>query len=129
MKGLANTLNTLTGEATGNANVTFALSDIPEDYFELNGVTYKRLSLNYLLVPNSKAPQGLNDYQAEGEEGKANVDLTFALNRGDKQLFTIDVPNAPVQRNWRTNVVGALLTGSKFDVIIKPDTDDKFNTL
>ena len=129
VKGLANTLNTLTGQATGNEKVTFALSDIPEDYFELNGVTYKRLSLNYLLVPNSKAPQGLNDYQAEGEEGKANVDLTFALKRGDKQLFTIDVPNAPVQRNWRTNVVGALLTGSKFDVIIKPDTDDKFNTL
>ena len=130
VKGLANTLNTLTGEATGNENVTFALSPIPTDNFELDGVTYKRLSLNYLLVPNKKVPQGLNEYQAEGEEGKANVDLTFALNRGDdKQLFTIDVPNAPVQRNWRTNVVGALLTGSKFDVIIKPETDDNFNTL
>jgi len=129
VKGLANTLNTLTGEATGDEDVTFSLSEIPTDFFTLNNVSYKRLSLNYLLVPNSKAPQGLGEYQAEGEDGKANVDLAFALNRGDKQLFTIEVPNAPVQRNWRTNVVGELLTGSKFDVIIKPDTDDDYNTL
>ena len=130
VKGLANTLNTLTGEASGNEEVTFALSEIPKDVFKLNGIKYKRLSLNYLLVPNKKAPQGLGTYEVESEDGKANVDLTFTLNRGDKELFTINVPNAPVQRNWRTNVVGALLTGSKFDVIIKPETDEPgYNTL
>ena len=123
VKGLANTLNTLTGEATGNEDVTFALSEIPTDSFTLNNVNYKRLSLNYLLVPNSKAPQGLKEYQVESEEGKANVDLTFALNRSNKQLFTIDVPNAPVQRNYRTNIVGELLTGTGFDVVIKPEED------
>ena len=123
MKGLANNLNTLTGEATGNKDVTFALSEIPTDSFTLNNVNYKRLSMNYLLVPNSKPPQGLKKYQVESEEGKANVDLTFTLNRDNKQLFTIDVPNAPVQRNYRTNIVGELLTGTGFDVVIKPEED------
>lgn len=131
--GLADTFNPLTGLAsasTQNITAEFALNTIPtQNDLVANGKTYKYLSLNYLLVPNSKTPQGEEDYQPESSDEKANVDLVFALNRGEKELFTIDVPNAPVQRNWRTNVVGSLLTGSKFEVIIEEGFDGEYNNI
>ena len=131
--GLADTFNPLTGLAsasTQNITAEFALNTIPaQEKLLANNKEYKYLSLNYLLVPNSKAPQGEEDYQPESSDEKANVDLVFALNRGEKELFTIDVPNAPVQRNWRTNVVGSLLTGSKFEVIIEEGFDGEYNNI
>lgn len=128
VSGLADTFNPLTGKAEGNATAEFKLSTIPsQDKFTSNGKEYKYLSFNYLLVPSQKAPQGEGEYVTESSDEKANVDLTFALNRGEKELFTINVPNAPVQRNWRTNVVGSLLTGSKFDVVIEEGFDGEYN--
>lgn len=128
VSGLADTFNPLTGKAEGDATAEFKLSTIPsQDKFTSNGKEYKYLSFNYLLVPSQKAPQGEGEYVKESSDEKANVDLTFALNRGEKELFTIKVPNAPVQRNWRTNVVGSLLTGSKFDVVIEEGFDDEYN--
>ena len=130
VKGLANKFIPLTGVAEGDEEVIFHYNTIPEGNFNAsNGTSYKYLSLNYLLVPSTKAPQGVDEYVKEDESGKANVDLEFTLKRNETELTTINVPNAPVQRNWRTNVIGSLLTGTAFDVIIEPDTDNDYETL
>ena len=69
----------------------------------------------------------LEEYKAE-KECKATVDLEFVLKRGDNEILKLDVPNAPVQRNWRTNVIGALLTGgNSFDIVIDSTTDNDEN--
>ncbi len=132
IKGLAKTFAPLTGIASGDETATFHLNTIPDGNFNftIDDKTYKYLSMNYLLVPGAKDPQGLLPYQEEtaDSQGKANVDITFTLNRGTKELFEIEVPNAPVQRNWRTNVVGQLLTSTSFDVIIQPGIDGNYGT-
>ena len=130
VKGLAETFAPLTGTATGSVEKTFAATKLSfteeDDKFTVNSTEYKRLSLTYLLVPGTKAPQGEGDYTASDADGtdKALVDLTFNLKRGENDLQPIYVKDAPLQRNWRTNVIGALLTGSNFDVIIEEGLDN-----
>ena len=127
VKGLADTFCPLTGVASGNVEATFDYSAFPECTFTVNNVNYQYLSLNYLLVPGKKAPQGTQAYVAQTNADKAIVNLTFNLKRGDKVLQPISVPNAPLQRNWRTNIIGDVLTGTDFDIVIKPETDDYHN--
>lgn len=130
VKGLATSFSPLTGIATGDAGeVTFAYNELPsQETLTVDNVSYKYLSLNYLLVESTNEPQGLEAYVQKTADSKTNVDLVFALKRGETALFELNIPNAPVQRNWRTNVVGALLTGSEFDVIIKPETDGNYGS-
>lgn len=131
IKGLANTFAPLTGDATGNvdAEVIFSEADITKETFDLTidgkPKTYINLSLNYLLVPCDKDPQGLGDHTAIPSNEKALVDVTYTLYRGQgNELFTMDkIASVPVQRNYRTNIIGDLLTGTGFNVIIKPEDD------
>ena len=127
VKGLADTFDPFTGVAsasTPNNSVTFDYSALPEGTFKVNNKEYKYLSLNYLLVPGKKKPQGTGVYVAQTNADKAIVNMTFNLKRGDKVLQSISVPNAPLQRNWRTNIIGDVLTGTDFDIEINPDYDE-----
>lgn len=131
IKGLANTFNPLTGIATSDKeeDITFYKAEIKKDEtFTINGnsKTYQNLSLNYLLVPGEYKPAGEgNNYTAISPTDKALVDVTFTLYRGDNKHFTMDkISSVPVQRNYRTNIIGDLLTGTKFDVVIKPEGDE-----
>lgn len=126
VKGLANTFAPLTGVASGDETVTFKAAAINTENFTVNNKTYKNLALNYLLVPCEKAPQGEGDHIAIPATEKALVDIDFVLYRGEGNvLFAMDkISNVPVQRNYRTNVIGQLLTGTEFDIIIKPETDE-----
>ena len=124
VKGLANTFCPLIGVASGNVEATFGYSALPKGTFTVNNVNYQYLSLNYLLVPGKKAPQGTQAYVAETNAEKAIVDLTFNLKRDETLLQPISVPNAPVLRNWRTNIIGDVLTGTDFDIEINPDYDE-----
>ena len=129
VEGLANTFAPLTGLATGSVNATFDYSELPTGTFEVNNKDYKYLSLNYLLVPGTKEPQGTGVYVAQTNADKAIVNLTFNLKRGEKVLQPISVPNAPLQRNWRTNIIGDVLTGTDFDIVVKPEIDGENNSI
>lgn len=99
------TLNLMSGEVGGDAEVTFAANAIPKATFTANGKSYDYLALNYLLVGTDKA--------------LVNCEFTYSdgtLNN------TMTMDNVPVQRNYRTNIFGSLLTGSvDFDITIDPD--------
>ena len=69
--------------------------------------------MNYVLVADSGA-----------QDGKTTVDLKLEV--GD---LVIEVPNAYMKRNWRTNVVGELLTAEgAFKVTIDPNFGGEYNT-
>ena len=129
VKGLADTFNPLTGIASGDVEATFKAETITGEDFNLTineeSKTYKTLSLNYLLVPCNKAPQGLGTHTAIPSDEKALVDVTYTLYRGEGNiLFKMDkIGSVPVQRNYRTNIIGELLTGTGFDVVVKPEED------
>lgn len=127
IKNVANTLNLFTGEATyidenqKSENAGKAVI-IPETAFpkvdgkyptiEVEGTTYEVISMNYVLVAD-----------AGSQDGKTTVDLELKV--GD---LVIEVPGANMKRNWRTNVVGELLTGEgTFTVKIDPIFDGTYN--
>lgn len=97
------TLNLATGEVADEADRTFTMKAIPtasDGEFPVAG-GYKYLSMDYLLVGADKA----------------TVDVTFNYGGPQSRTFT----NVPVQRNYRTNIYGSLLTNTTdFNVVIEP---------
>ncbi len=108
VSGIANALNLLTGEVSGEAEVTCDLNAIPTgETFPKEG--YEYLSMDYLLV---------------GKETKSVVDVKWTVTDGtfnSERTFT----NVPLQGNYRTNIFGNLLTATTdMNVEIDPAFSD-----
>ena len=103
--GVPTTLNTLDGSVAGTTDVTFDYATIPNE--TLAGYeSYKYVAMNYILAATDK-------------EVKNEVVLT--VNDGTADVNTVTVANCPVQRNYRTNIIGDLFTlDGKFNIIIDP---------
>ena len=100
-------MNLMTGEVSGSREVTFGSNAIPKEKFTANGRTFDYLALNYLLVSEQK--------------GLVNCEFSYT-DGATTDTRTID--NVPVQRNYRTNIFGSLLTGSvDLGITIDPDFD------
>ena len=107
VSGIFSSMNLMTGEVSNSVDVTFGSNAIPEEKFTVEGNEYDYLALNYLLVSDQK--------------GLVNCEFTYT-DGATTETRTID--NVPVQRNYRTNIFGSLLTGSvDFDITIDPDFD------
>lgn len=108
VSGIANALNLLTGEVSGEAEVTCDLNAIPTgETFPKEG--YEYLSMDYLLV---------------GKETKSVVDVKWQITDG---TTTVDraFTNVPLQGNYRTNIYGNLLTATAdMNVEIDPAFSD-----
>jgi hypothetical protein len=125
VKGLRNALNLYTGIATGDETLTFTAEGLPGQKFTIDDTDYDYLSMNYLLTGAELEADDVQTAKRELMEAIATV--TF--DAVDGKTTTIEVPNMPVQRNWRTNIYGALLT-SPLDLTIdvmpeffEPDND------
>lgn len=100
------TLNLLSGEVSDPVTATFVKKPIPteDSKFSVNSKDYKYLSMSYVLVPKDKE----------------TVDIAF-----DYTLTNRTFTNVPVQRNYRTNIYGSLLTNTAdFNVVIVPRFND-----
>lgn len=110
------TLNLMDGSVADQTDVVFGLNALPADpaQFTVTGKgTYDYLAMNYLLV---------------GED-KELVDCEFTVNDGAADIRTMSVTSVPVQRNYRTNIFGALLTHeADFDVVIAPGFDGEHSS-
>ncbi len=104
------TFNILTGDATDPQTVTIPAAGRPnpisEEFPVIGG--YNGKALSYLSC----------DYILRNGEALQDIDLTFSDKNG--VINTINLTNVPTQRNYRTNIYGALLT-SGYDYIIKID--------
>ena len=108
---IATSFNTVAGEGEGEQAVTFQHAKTPVDYTQklltVNEETYHWLGMNYLIV-NGEADNVVVDIEVETSVGKVNH----------------TVSNVPIKENYRTNILGNLLTtGAEFTVII----DEKFD--
>ena len=126
VKNLANTLDFFTGatayvdeslkaEAQGKPvtvpETAFPKVDGKYPQIEVDGVKYEVISMNYVLVADAGC-----------EDGKTTVDLTLQVGE-----LEINVPSAYLKRNYRTNVVGELLTAEgSFNVTVDPIFTDSF---
>ncbi|MBQ3247624.1 MAG: hypothetical protein IJB08_06240 [Alistipes sp.] len=112
--GVANQLDLFSGEVSGSEDVTFKMNTLPTEVLTVNGVPYKYVAFNYVFA---------------GETGVA--DLTYTLAGDSKELASNTVPAVNFKRNYRTNILGRLITGTAgFDITIEPgDLPDYSNVV
>lgn len=100
-------------------------SNVTDDEGDLKNVAdedYEYLSMNYILVAD-RATDGTNP---ENGERKAIIpNATFEIfDEAGTSINTFEIPNIPVQRNWRTNIIGDILSSNvTFNIVIDPDFD------
>ena len=106
------TLDLITGEASNPVYKCFGNNNIPQnETFPVKGYDY--LAMSYVLV-------GL-------ERETANVKFNYFAN---SELHEFSIGSVPVERNYRTNIYGALLTSSlDVNVDIEPDTDGNHDVM
>lgn len=110
-------------EGAQSMTMTFAMNEIPNESLEVDvnrdGIigsdeTFHYLALNYLLVGDAGSEKSLTDVEFVWE----NQDASKTNNP------TTHFKNIPVQRNYRTNIIGKLLTNpATFNIFI----DGRFN--
>ena len=114
----ATTFDTFAEEGKDKVEVALTETEVPADVLKtLDGKTYTRLAMNY-LIPVGK----------QGESHNIDVAATFKANNGE--AVTVSAPNAPVQNNYRTNILGNLLTSQIiFNVEIVPIFNEPDNDI
>ena len=109
IKGIPTAFSPLTGALTGadDSYVNFTEASAPLNEVKVNEATYTNLALSYVFA------------SAEGTV----CDIKATLTVGGKKV-ALEVPNAPIKRNWRTNIVGKILTTSTdINVVVDPTFD------
>lgn len=120
VKQAASTLNLLDGTVDDPVDVTFNFANIPTDPLsvDLNGdgtaETFKYLSMNYILP--------FDELTGESSTTLNDLEFTFHPKTGNDIVLTQGLDAVPVQRNWRTNIVGRILSGN-LDINISIDPD------
>ena len=100
-------LNLLTGEVTTVATGATAFEAVAPttEEFPYEPLTYDHLSMTYVLVGADRDV----------------VDLKYTVLNGTIKYNTLNITAVPVQRNYRTNIYGSLITSkANYNVEIKP---------
>lgn len=92
----------------GSVDITFAKNAaIADEKLTVSGVDYDYLATAYVFAPKSKSI--LSD-----------VSATFTFDNA--KTTTVNAPNAPLQGNYRTNILGNLLTvGAEWNITVDPE--------
>ena len=106
------TFNALTGEAVVTAQGTVTRTATAGGTIIVNGKNYKQLGMYYVLM-------------AETEQRTIDINYSVADTEENPIRSGAEITFIPIQRNYKTNVVGGLLTGKiTYNITI----DDEFNT-
>jgi len=124
IKNAATELNLLDGTVSGETDVSYELANIPSNpaILEVDAdgdgtkEEYNWLSMSYILPADNTTGYAKTTLD--------NVAFVFASN-GESIEFNHGLNNVPVQRNWRTNIVGKILTGDiQFNITVDPAYED-----
>ncbi|WP_304217267.1 DUF6562 domain-containing protein [Phocaeicola plebeius] len=131
IKNAATSINLLTGQVEGEQTVEYGFDIIPAKFttpetlsvdLDKDGTKedYVYLSMSYILA--NDATTGYAKTTLE------DLDFTFAPKSGNNINFSEGLNAVPVQRNWRTNIIGKILTGDvTFNITIDPIYDGEYN--
>lgn len=127
IKDAATSLNLLDGSVSGAVDVTYALAAIPTETLKVDADNtpgaeeYVWLSMSYIL-PNANPGNAKTTLD--------NIAFTFDPVQGEDIVLNTGLNAVPVQRNWRTNILGKLLTGDlTFNITIDPIYDNENNII
>lgn len=97
--------NVNTGEAHTPAAqpVEFSLATNPQQYLKVNDTNYEYVAMNYFLVSGNSS----------------SVDVVFDIETDKGTVTDKVVAQVPVQKNYRTNIIGNLLTKeTKIEIVV-----------
>ena len=130
VSGIPTAYDFVTGMASDETTFTYAYpepavdvrndidGDGKKEIFPVEDDKYDYLSMNYLLV--GRDPQN----------PKELVTVTFKYKDDDDQEHERTYTSVPVQRNWRTNIYGNILTSeTDFTVTIVPEFKDSVHNI
>lgn len=85
-------------------NVEFAEAGIPDGNLTVNEKTYRHLAFNYVFAPTAGTVYDI----------KATIKV-------EGKTVNVNVPAAPAKQNWKTNIVGDILTADgEIKVVVSP---------
>ena len=130
IRNAATSINLLTGavgEETTDVEVSYLSSRIPNEtlYVDTDGddvlEEYKWLSMSYILVPDRDTNLDPGEMAGAKRTTVSSAEFTFTSKTGDRIVLSEGLDNIPVQRNWRTNILGRVLTGdAQLNITIDP---------
>lgn len=135
IKNVANKINLLDGTVSGQEVVTYDFATIPAKFTPVETLEvdinrdgaiqeeekYVYLSMSYILTDNDADRTTL---EADG------LQFTFSPATGEDIVFDEGLHAVPVQRNWRTNILGKILTGDiQFNIEIDQRFVDDYNLM
>jgi len=125
IKDAATTLNVIDGTVSGSKDVTYTAANIPTETLEVDAdgdgtkEEYKYLSMCYILP---------NETTTGAAKTTASTEFTFKPEKGNAITLSDGLQAIPVQRNYRTNIVGKILSGEvSFNVKVDPIYDGDHN--
>lgn len=113
IKGVCNALNLLTGDVSGDENVTYTATVAPADNIVSGQETFRRIAMVYVLAPD----------EAVNHDVTLNIN-TVQNNSNSPVNITHAIPNVPLKRNCRTNILGKVFS---VDATINVTIDSNFN--
>lgn len=132
IKNAATNLNLLDGTVSGEAEVSYELANIPANpaFLEVDvdgdgtKEAYNWLSMSYILPADNTTGYAKTTLD--------NVAFVFAPENTSYSKIELNqgLNAVPVQRNWRTNILGKLLTGNiTFNIVVDPVYEDDHNII
>ena len=134
IKNVANKLIAYSGAVEGDVEVTFSSADIPEgELKDVDQKNYEYLAMNYILVNDTQTDENTDKNGMEGDS-QATVNATLNIYGSQTEggaletINTFEIPNVPVQRNWRTNIIGDIMNETvTFNIVVDPNFEDDHN--
>lgn len=127
VKKAANKLNVVDGTVSGATDVTYTEANLPDEPLMVDADgdgtmdSYKYLSMCYVLP---------NDATDGTQKTLASTEFTFKPAAGTDVIIKDGLQNVPLQRNYRTNIVGDILTHSQqFKIVVDPAFDERDNNV
>lgn len=119
IKKVPNQINLLTGVASGETDVNYTLGATPAEDLKNVDVdgnevleSYKWVSMSYILASNDRSAHDMS--------------FVFSQKNAENSDISFDLTEVPAQRNYRTNIVGQVLSSScNFSVKIDPIYEDE----
>lgn len=108
VKDAATKLNVINGTVSGSQDVTYTAANIPTETLKVDAdgdgtkEDYKYLSMCYILP---------NETTTGAAKTTAGTTFTFHPQTGNDITLSDGLQAIPVQRNYRTNIVGKILSG------------------
>ena len=111
VKNVPTVFSPLKGSLSTKSTVTFQDAAAPDGEIVVHDISYKHLAVNYVFAP---------------VDGTV-YDVTAVLSVEGKSI-DMSVPSAPAKQNWKTNIVGDLLTtGADFNIVVTPYFEGDLN--